>query len=175
MWFHTGGHSPWIATDSASARVSMNLSENSAHAPSGSIPPAIAGCPTSRWFFARCGIPQAYPSNKLRATENARRDGTTRLRPRLPGRIEFSRRLFSPCLSLPGTKFSARCKAPEARRHSFTERLCFAAQTAGGHWRPRPRGRVCGTCWCGGSPGFCSEWKARRRSLCWFDRGRSAA
>jgi hypothetical protein len=31
--------------------------------PSGSIPAPKAGCPTSRSFFARCGIPRASPSS----------------------------------------------------------------------------------------------------------------
>jgi hypothetical protein len=33
------------------------------HAPSGSIPSPTAGCPISRSFFARCGIPQDSPSS----------------------------------------------------------------------------------------------------------------
>jgi hypothetical protein len=32
----------------------------------GSIPAPVAGCPISRSFFARCGIPQALPSNLIR-------------------------------------------------------------------------------------------------------------
>jgi hypothetical protein len=35
----------------------------------GSVPAATAGCPTSRSFFARCGIPQAYPSSLLRSPQ----------------------------------------------------------------------------------------------------------
>jgi hypothetical protein len=35
----------------------------------GSISAAIAGCPTSRSFVARCGIPQAYPSNLSRTPQ----------------------------------------------------------------------------------------------------------
>jgi hypothetical protein len=58
---------------------------------------------------------------------------------------------------------------------TFTKGSCSAAQTAGAHWRPRHRGQVCGTCWCGGFRLFCSGWKARRRFLCWFYRVRSAA
>ena len=27
----------------------------------GSIPAPTARCPTSRWFFARCGVPRAFP------------------------------------------------------------------------------------------------------------------
>jgi hypothetical protein len=34
-----------------------------------SIPAPIAGCPTSRSFFARCGIPQASPSSLLRVSQ----------------------------------------------------------------------------------------------------------
>jgi hypothetical protein len=37
--------------------------------PLGSIPAPIAGCPTSRSFFARCGIPQAFPSSLLRSPQ----------------------------------------------------------------------------------------------------------
>jgi hypothetical protein len=33
----------------------------------GSIPETNAGCPTSRSFFARCGIPRASPSSLLRS------------------------------------------------------------------------------------------------------------
>jgi hypothetical protein len=35
----------------------------------GSIPAPIAGCPTSRSFFARCGIPRAFPSSLLRSPQ----------------------------------------------------------------------------------------------------------
>ena len=35
----------------------------------GSIPAPIAGCPTSRSFFARCGIPQALLSSLSRAPQ----------------------------------------------------------------------------------------------------------
>jgi hypothetical protein len=35
----------------------------------GSIPATIAGCPTSRSFFARCGIPQAFPSSAPRSPQ----------------------------------------------------------------------------------------------------------
>jgi hypothetical protein len=36
---------------------------------SGSIPATITGCPTSRSFFARCGIPQAFPSSHPRVPQ----------------------------------------------------------------------------------------------------------
>jgi hypothetical protein len=35
---------------------------------SGSVPASLAGCPISRSFFARCGIPQVSPSDLLRVS-----------------------------------------------------------------------------------------------------------
>jgi hypothetical protein len=47
----------------------LNILPRKFHALLRSIPAAIAGCPTSRSFFARCGIPQALPSSLLRSPQ----------------------------------------------------------------------------------------------------------
>jgi hypothetical protein len=79
------------------------------------------------------------------------------------------------CGFFPGTRALKRVGWVASGSSSFTECLCFAAQTEGAHWRPRLRGQVCGTCWCGGFRPFGNGWKARRLSLCWSYRGRSTA
>jgi hypothetical protein len=48
-----------------------------------SIPAQMAGCPTSRSFFARCGIPQASPSSLLRHPQLP--SGCPMFAPALPG------------------------------------------------------------------------------------------
>jgi hypothetical protein len=111
----------------------------------GSIPATRAGCPTSRSFFARCGIPQAFPSSRSRVpqlhtgapcshqrtwAENDGRSPTTAFRPVLttcslgPERSEVDgsavRPADSPTLSWQTTQsVGCQCDAPRRANSQF--------------------------------------------------------